>query len=64
MNRGRPPPPVRSYVCTHCAFDKPTIRNGVHVKCSKCNAAPNRHLAQLWDLPDWPRVTTVEEKVA
>ena len=55
--RGRPQPPVEVYCCTGCAYDKPTIRDGVHVNCAKCGAAPNDQLARLWNLPDWPRVT-------
>lgn len=55
VKRGRPRADVGMYICTGCASDKPTIRNGVHVECA-CGAAPNSQLARLWDLPDWPRV--------
>lgn len=57
--RGRPQPNVGFYCCTGCASDKPTIRNGVHVACSKCAAPPNKQLARLWNLPEWPKVVTV-----
>jgi len=53
--RGRQPPPYDVYVCPGCLADKPTIRNGVHVRC-KCGAEPSYRLAELHDLPDWPRV--------
>lgn len=58
MTRGRKPPPIGVYACTGCVYDKPTIRDGVHVNCSQpnCGAAPNRHLERLWNLPNWPRV--------
>jgi hypothetical protein len=56
--RGRQPPPIGIYCCTGCACDKPTIRDGVHVNCTYCNAEPNHHLARLWNLPDWPLVVT------
>lgn len=57
--RGRKQPDVGVYACTGCEYDKPTIREGVHVNCAKCGAAPNRQLERLWDLPDWPNVVTV-----
>jgi hypothetical protein len=60
-HRGRQSPPVQRYVCTGCAYDKPTIRDGEHVRCAKCGAAPNPQLALLWNLPDWPRITTTPE---
>lgn len=52
--RGRQPPSIDVYVCTGCARDKPTIRDGFHVACAYCSAEPNDHLARLWNLPDWP----------
>jgi predicted nucleic acid-binding Zn ribbon protein len=54
--RGRQPPPIGVYACTGCVTDKPTIRNEVHVNCSKCGAPPNRQLERLWQLPNWPSV--------
>ena len=56
--RGRQPPEIGGYCCTGCAHDKPTVRDGVHVACSKCGAPPNDQLARLWNLPEWPRVIT------
>jgi hypothetical protein len=57
-HRGRQLPPVETYACTGCRYDKPTIRDGMHVRCSQpnCGAAPNPQLALLWNLPNWPRV--------
>lgn len=54
--RGRPPPPILNYVCTGCAENKPTIRDGVHVDCFRCHAPPNPQLARLWQLENWPSV--------
>ncbi len=61
MSRGRKPPPIGIYCCTGCATDKPTIRDGVHVNCSRdgCGAAPNPQLARLWNLQAWPVVFKV-----
>lgn len=54
--RGRQQPDVGIYVCTGCHNLKPTLRNGVHVNCRECGAAPNDQLARLWNLINWPRV--------
>lgn len=53
--RGRQPPPYDFFLCPGCADERPTIRNGVHVAC-KCGAPPSYRLAEVWKLPDWPRV--------
>jgi hypothetical protein len=59
--RGRQRPDVGIYCCTGCAHDKPTIRNGVQVNCSRCGSEPNDQLARLWNLPDWPVVSAMRE---
>lgn len=59
-SRGRQPPHYGVYACTGCSSDKPTIRDGAHVKCGKCGAAPNPNLAKLYHMPDWPRVPAGE----
>jgi hypothetical protein len=66
-HRGRQSPPVETYACTGCRYDKPTLRKTErcgesqleHVRCSQpnCGAAPNPQLALLWNQPDWPLIT-------